>query len=91
MSAWRSTDRPSDEDHRLVLVLAGAACGESPLVESRADLKAAKAAGKLGVAFDLEGSTMPREDVAMVEIYCDLGVRQTTWSITEQFGRRRLP
>ena len=41
-----------------------------------ADVKAAKTAGKLAVAFDLEGSKMLLEDVAMVEFYRDLGVRQ---------------
>src|SRR5688572_22665087 len=45
---------------------------EFALVETMADVKAAKAAGKLGVAFDLEGSKMLLEDVAMVEIYRDL-------------------
>jgi membrane dipeptidase len=49
---------------------------EFVLVESFADVVAAKAAGKLGVAFDLEGSKMLLEDVAMVEFYRDLGVRQ---------------
>jgi membrane dipeptidase len=49
---------------------------EFVLVETMADVKAAKAAGKLAVAFDLEGSKMLLEDVAMVEIYRDLGVRQ---------------
>lgn len=43
---------------------------------SMADVKAAKASGKLAVAFDLEGSKMLLEDVAMVEVYRDLGVRQ---------------
>jgi membrane dipeptidase len=45
-------------------------------VETVADVKAAKAAGKLAVAFDLEGSRMLLEDVAMVDVYRDLGVRQ---------------
>jgi len=49
---------------------------EFALVESMADVTAAKAAGKLAVAFDLEGSKMLLEDVAMVEVYRDLGVRQ---------------
>lgn len=49
---------------------------EFALVDTMADVKAAKAAGKLAVAFDLEGSTMLLEDVAMVEVYRDLGVRQ---------------
>ena len=49
---------------------------EFQLVDTLADVKAAKAAGKLAVAFDLEGSRMLLEDVAMVEVYRDLGVRQ---------------
>lgn len=49
---------------------------EFTLARTMADVKAAKAAGKLAVAFDLEGSTMLLEDVAMVEVYRDLGVRQ---------------
>ena len=49
---------------------------EFALVESMVEVKAAKAAGKLAVAFDLEGSKMLLEDVAMVEVYRDLGVRQ---------------
>ena len=40
------------------------------------DIAAAKAAGKLAVAFDLEGSTMLLEDSAMVAFYGDLGVKQ---------------
>ncbi len=40
------------------------------------DIEAAKAAGKLAVGFDLEGSTMLLEDVSMVEFYGDLGVKQ---------------
>lgn len=46
------------------------------LVETLADVTAAKEAGKLAVAFDLEGSRMLLEDVAMVAVYRDLGVRQ---------------
>lgn len=45
-------------------------------VNGFADVAAAKAAGKLAVSFDLEGSRMLLEDVAMVEFYRDLGVRQ---------------
>lgn len=45
-------------------------------VDGFADIAAAKAAGKLAVSFDLEGSKMLLEDVAMVEFYRDLGVRQ---------------
>ena len=49
---------------------------EFQLADTLADVKAAKTAGKLAVAFDLEGSRMLLEDVAMVEVYRDLGVRQ---------------
>ena len=49
---------------------------EFVLAGTMEDVKAAKAAGKLAVTFDLEGSTMLLEDVAMVEVYRDLGVRQ---------------
>ncbi|WP_119300512.1 dipeptidase [Dongia deserti] len=49
---------------------------EFVLVDTMADVKAAKEAGKLAVAFDLEGSKMLLEDVAMVEVYRNLGVRQ---------------
>jgi membrane dipeptidase len=49
---------------------------EFQLVDTLADVKAAKAAGKLAVAFDLEGSKMLLGDVAMVEVYRNLGVRQ---------------
>ena len=45
-------------------------------VDGFADVAAAKKAGKLAVSFDLEGSKMLLEDVAMVEFYRDLGVRQ---------------
>ena len=49
---------------------------EFALVGSLDEIATAKAAGKLAVAFDLEGSTMLLEDTAMVEVYGDLGVRQ---------------
>ena len=49
---------------------------EFALIETLADVKAAKKTGKLAVAFDLEGSTMLLGDLAMVEVYRDLGVRQ---------------
>ena len=48
---------------------------EFVLAGTMADIKAAKQAGKLAVAFDLEGSKMLLEDVSMVEVYRDLGVR----------------
>lgn len=44
--------------------------------ETLADIRRAKAEGKLAVGFDLEGSKMLLDDVAMVAVYRDLGVRQ---------------
>jgi membrane dipeptidase len=41
-----------------------------------ADVHLAKREGKLAVAFDLEGSTMLDDDLAMLRLYRDLGVRQ---------------
>lgn len=41
-----------------------------------ADIRAAKAAGKLAVSFDLEGSDMLAGDLDMLRLYRDLGVRQ---------------
>jgi len=41
-----------------------------------AEIAAARRAGKLAVAFDLEGSTMLEDDLAMLRLYRDLGVRQ---------------
>ena len=49
---------------------------EFVLVRGMDDIAAAKAAGKLAIGFDLEGSTMLLEDVSMVDVYGDLGVRQ---------------
>jgi len=40
------------------------------------DVLAAKRDGKLAVAFDLEGSVMLQDDLAMVRLFRDLGVRQ---------------
>jgi membrane dipeptidase len=46
------------------------------LAGSVADIRRAKREGKLAVAFDLEGSVMLADDLAMVRLYRDLGVRQ---------------
>ena len=46
------------------------------LAESLADVSRAKREGKLAVSFDLEGSVMLDDDLAMIGLYCDLGVRQ---------------
>jgi membrane dipeptidase len=46
------------------------------LAGSVAEVRRAQAAGKLSVAFDLEGSDMLLGDVAMLRLYRDLGVRQ---------------
>jgi membrane dipeptidase len=40
------------------------------------DIRRAKVEGKLAVGFDLEGSVMLDDDVAMLALYRDLGVRQ---------------
>jgi membrane dipeptidase len=46
------------------------------LPESVDDVHRAKQEGKLAVAFDLEGSVMLDDDLAMLRLYRDLGVRQ---------------
>jgi membrane dipeptidase len=46
------------------------------LAESVADVRRAKAEGKMAVAFDLEGSKMLEDDLAMLRLYRDLGVKQ---------------
>ncbi|TDQ82162.1 membrane dipeptidase [Dongia mobilis] len=46
------------------------------LAETLDDVRRAKAEGKLAVAFDLEGSMMLDDDLAMLGLYRDLGVRQ---------------
>ena len=46
------------------------------LAESIADVRRAKREGKVAVAFDLEGSAMLDDDLAMLRLYRDLGVRQ---------------
>jgi membrane dipeptidase len=46
------------------------------LADSLDDMRRAKRDGKLAVAFDLEGSAMLEDDLAMLGVYRDLGVRQ---------------
>jgi membrane dipeptidase len=46
------------------------------LAGSVADVERARREGKLAVAFDLEGSVMLEDDLHMVALYRDLGVRQ---------------
>jgi len=46
------------------------------LVETVDDVRRAKVEGKLAVAFDLEGSMMLEDDLTMLRLYRDLGVKQ---------------
>lgn len=46
------------------------------LAGSVADVRHAKETGKLAVSFDLEGSMMLNDDLAMIGLFRDLGVRQ---------------
>ncbi|HYB11199.1 MAG TPA: dipeptidase [Alphaproteobacteria bacterium] len=46
------------------------------LADSVDDIDRAKRQGKLAVAFDLEGAAMLENDLAMVQLFSDLGVRQ---------------
>jgi membrane dipeptidase len=46
------------------------------LARNVADVERAKREGKLAVGFDLEGSVMLEDDIAMLALYRDLGVRQ---------------
>lgn len=46
------------------------------MVDTLDDVRRAKAEGKLAVSFDLEGSIMLDDDLAMLGVYRDLGVRQ---------------
>ena len=46
------------------------------LIRSVADIKRARRAGKLAIAFDLEGMNSLNGDVNMVNVYYELGVRQ---------------
>lgn len=46
------------------------------LVQNLTDIKAAKASGKLAVAFDIEGVNALNNDIGMVSVFYDLGVRQ---------------
>jgi membrane dipeptidase len=45
------------------------------LIESAADVHRARAENKLGVSFDIEGGCALNEQLSMVELYYDLGVR----------------
>ena len=45
------------------------------LIETVADVVQAKAEGKLGITFDIEGGCSLTEQLSMVELYYDLGVR----------------
>ena len=46
------------------------------LIKTLDDVKRAKQAGKLAVSFDIEGVNALNNDVGMVSVYYDLGVRQ---------------
>jgi membrane dipeptidase len=48
---------------------------EYMLIHSVADVRQAKAVGKLGVAFDIEGGCALAGQLSMVQLYYDLGVR----------------
>ncbi|MCX7380265.1 MAG: membrane dipeptidase [Alphaproteobacteria bacterium] len=50
------------------------------LVERAADIRAAKAAGKLGIAFDIEGMEVLGGQVEMIDVYYRLGVRQALFA-----------
>lgn len=45
------------------------------LIESIADIEAARTSGRLGICFDIEGGSALNESLSMVELYYDLGVR----------------
>jgi membrane dipeptidase len=51
-------------------------CDHYIMVDTLDDVRRAKREGKLAVAFDLEGSAMLEDDLAMLGVYRDLGVRQ---------------
>ena len=54
----------------------GAMSDKVSLVRSIGDVTRAKQAGKLAVTFDIEGVNALNNDVGMVSVYYDLGVRQ---------------
>jgi membrane dipeptidase len=54
---------------------AGAHADECMLIHSVADVRQAKATGKLGVSFDIEGGCALAGQLSMVQLYYDLGVR----------------
>ncbi|MDA5194751.1 dipeptidase [Govanella unica] len=45
------------------------------LVRTAADIKAAKAAGKLSILFDIEGIRAVEDDLSFIQLFYDLGVR----------------
>jgi membrane dipeptidase len=45
------------------------------LVRAAADVERAKASGRLGVFFDIEGANAIEDQLSMIELYYDLGVR----------------
>jgi membrane dipeptidase len=45
------------------------------LVQSTADIERAKQSGRLGIVFDIEGMNAIEEQLSMVQLYYDLGVR----------------
>lgn len=53
----------------------GARPEEYLLVESVADMETARASGRLGVLFDIEGGAALHDQLALVQMYYDLGVR----------------
>jgi membrane dipeptidase len=71
-----------DDFEKIMQVLAGfrryltARPDDYVLVETAADVSAAKAAGKLAIAFDLEGSDPLLGNVNLIALYYELGVRQ---------------
>ena len=48
---------------------------EFMLVASAAEARAARASGKLGICFDIEGMTVLEDNPELVTLYSDLGVR----------------
>lgn len=47
------------------------------LIESIADIHAAKAAGQLAIGFDIEGANAIGDQLSLLSLYRDLGVRWT--------------
>src|ERR1700754_4465076 len=59
---------------------------EYALVRSADEIKAAKRAGQLAIAFDLEGMNALNGRIEMIEFYRDLGVRQMLFA----YNRKNL-